>query len=179
MKSAYFPEMDTPTPDPEQTPSVPPTPQPSAPPPTVPQAFTPQTPEPPSPAPQPPAAPAPAPVSGGITEQQWIVFLHLSAFGGMILPSLGHILGPLIIWLVKKPESPTIDAVGRNVLNFQISWTIWMFVAVILAVVASCLVVPIVLPFAVAIAWVVFVIIGAMKASKGETYAFPLTIKML
>lgn len=97
----------------------------------------------------------------------------------MILPSLGHILGPLIIWLVKKPESAAIDAAGRNVLNFQISWTIWMFVAVIIGFVGSCLVVPIILPVGLGIAWVVFVILGAVKASNGETYEFPLTIKML
>lgn len=97
----------------------------------------------------------------------------------MVLPSLGHILGPLIIWLVKKPESPAIDAAGRNVLNFQISWTIWMFVAVIIGFVGSCLVIPIVIPVALGIAWVVFVILGAVKASNGEMYQFPLTVKML
>jgi uncharacterized Tic20 family protein len=129
----------------------------------------------PTPVPQPPLQPAP----GGITEQQWIVFLHLSAFAGMVIPSLGHILGPLIIWLVKKPESPAIDAAGRNVLNFQISWTIWMVVSLVVGFAGSCLVVPIVIPFALGIAWVVFVILGAMKAGNGETYKFPLTIKML
>lgn len=129
----------------------------------------------PAPTPVPPQQPAP----GGITEQQWLVFLHLSAFAGMVVPSLGHILGPLIIWLVKKPESPAIDAAGRNVLNFQISWTIWMFVSIIVAFAGSCLIVPIVLPVALGIAWVVFVILGAMKASNGETYKFPMTIKML
>ena len=97
----------------------------------------------------------------------------------MVIPSLGHILGPLIIWLVKKPESPAIDAAGRNVLNFQISWTIWMFVSIIVAFVGSCLIVPIIIPFALGIAWIVFVILGAMKASNGEAYQFPLTIKML
>lgn len=97
----------------------------------------------------------------------------------MILPSLGHILGPLIIWLVKKPESPAIDAAGRNVLNFQISWTIWMFVAVVVGFAGSCLVIPLVIPVGFLIAWVVFVILGAVKASNGETFEFPLTIKML
>lgn len=127
---------------------------------------------PPSPAPQQPAP-------GGITEQQWILFLNLSALAGLVIPALGHILGPLIIWLVKKPESAAIDAAGRNVLNFQISWTIWMVASVVLAAVGSCLVVPIFLPFAVGIAWLVFVIIGSIKASNGEAYTFPLTIKML
>lgn len=155
--------MDTPPPAPNPEPTPEPTP--------LPQPAT----------PQPPAAPAPQPstAAGGITEQQWIVFLNVSALAGMVIPSLGHILGPLIIWLVKKPESAAIDAAGRNVLNFQISWTIWMVVSIILAAFGSCLVVPIILPFAVAIAWLVFVILGTIKASKGETYAFPLTIKML
>ena len=129
----------------------------------------------PSPAPLPPQQPG----AGSVSDQQWIVFLHLSALAGFVIPSLGHIVGPLIIWLVKKPESPAIDAAGRNVLNFQISWTIWIFVSVIIGFAGSCLVVPIIIPFGLVIAWLVFVIIGAVKASNGETYQFPLTIKML
>jgi hypothetical protein len=123
------------------------------------------------PAPLPPQPPGP----GGISEQQWIVFLHLSAFAGILLPSFGHILGPLVIWLIKKPESPAIDAAGRNVLNYQISWTIWM-VAAFLTIWAC---VGAILFPAVVVAWLVFTIIGAVKASNGETYKFPLTIKML
>ncbi len=134
--------------------------------------LNPQEPAPQVPAPQPPAP-------GGITEQQWILFLNLSALAGFVIPSMGHILGPLIIWLVKKPESAAIDAAGRAVLNFQISWTFWMVASVILAFVGSCLIVPIVLPVAVGIAWLVFVIIGSVKVSNGEPYTFPLTIKML
>jgi len=143
-----------------------------------PQSSLPAEPTPSTPPPIPPAAQTPA-ASGGITEQQWIVFLNISALAGFVVPSIGHILGPLIIWLVKKPESAAIDAAGRNVLNFQISWTIWMVASVVIAAVGSCLVIPIVLPFAVGIAWIVFVILGTIKASNGEPYAFPLTIKML
>ncbi len=132
----------------------------------------------PSSAPSDPPAPV-TPPPGNITEQQWIVFLNISALAGLVLPSLGHIIGPLVIWLVKKPESTAIDAAGREVLNFQISWTIWMIVSVAVAVIGSCIVVPIILPFAVGIAWLVFVILGTLKASNGEPYKFPLTIKML
>ncbi len=135
---------------------------------------------PPAPNPEPtPQPPLPPPAPGGITDRQWIVFLHLSALAGLVLPSFGHILGPLIIWLIKKPENAEIDAAGRDVLNFQISWTIWMVVSVVVAFVGSCLFIPIVLPAGVFIAWVVFVILGAVKAGNGETYKFPLTMKML
>jgi uncharacterized Tic20 family protein len=125
----------------------------------------------PSPAPLPPQPPAP----GGASEQQWIVFLHLSAFAGIVLPSFGHILGPLIIWLIKKPESPAIDVAGRNVLNFQISWTIYGIIAGL----SFFFCVGAFLFPAVVVAWLIFTIIGAVKASNGETYKFPLTIKML
>ena len=81
--------------------------------------------------------------------------------------------------MCEKPESPEIDAAGRNVLNFQISWTIWMFVSIIVGFAGSCLVIPMVIPIGLGIAWIVFVILGAVKASNGETYQFPLTIKML
>lgn len=148
------------------------TPPPSPNPEPTPQPSTPEPPATPPPAPQPPAA-------GGITEQQWLVFLHLSAFGGIVIPSLGHIIGPLVIWLVKKAESPAIDAAGRDVLNYQISWTIWMFAAIVIAAVGSCIIVPIVVPFALAIAWLIFVIKGALAASRGETFKYPLTIKLL
>lgn len=130
------------------------------------------------PAPDPAPVPQPPP-AGGISDQQWIVFLHLSALGGFVLPALGHILGPLIIWLVKKPESAAIDEAGKNVLNFQISWTIWMFAAVTVGFAGSCLIIPMVIPLGLGIAWLVYVILGAVKASNGETYKFPLTIKML
>ncbi len=71
---------------------------------------------------QPSPAPVPPPASGGDpAERQWIVILNLSGLAGIFFPSFGNILGHLIIWLVKRPESAAIDAAGRNVLNFQIS----------------------------------------------------------
>ncbi|MEI6071262.1 MAG: DUF4870 domain-containing protein [Verrucomicrobiae bacterium] len=127
--------------------------------------------------PQVPAPQQPAP--DGISERQWIVFLNLSGLAGLFLPSVGNILGPLIIWLIKKPESAAIDAAGRNVLNFQISWTIWIILSAIVGGAGSCLIVPLIIPLAAYIAWLVFAIIGAFKASNGEAYAFPLTLKML
>jgi uncharacterized Tic20 family protein len=87
----------------------------------------------------------------------------------------GNILGPLIIWLVKKPEMPGLDTVGRTVLNFQISWTIYAIIAGL----SIWLCIGVVLVPAVLIAWLVFLILGAVKTSNGEPYQFPLTIKFL
>lgn len=96
-----------------------------------------------------------------------------------MFPSIGNILPPLLIWLIKKAEMPALDPVGRSVLNFQISFTIYLIASAIIFGITYCVVVTAVLPIAVYIAWLVFTIIGGVKASNGESYVYPLTIKML
>ena len=105
----------------------------------------------------------------------WCVMCHLSALAGFVIPGVGHILGPLIVWLLKRGDAPEIDANGKEALNFQISMLIYYVVAGIL-----CL---ILIGFALlAILHVlnlVFVIIAAVKVSEGHTYRYPLTIRLL
>lgn len=128
----------------------------------------------------PPVTPEPLPPSPGPVDpatQQWKVILHASAFAGFLIP-FGNILGPLIVWLIKKVELPLIEPEGRKVLNFQVSYMIYGVAAVIIATVGSCLYVPIILPLVVAIAWLVFTIIGTVKASNGEDYQFPYVLKL-
>lgn len=124
--------------------------------------------------------PSPPPLPPGNNEasaRQWTTILHLSALAGLVLVGFGHILGPLIIWLLKKNDIPGLDAAGKNVLNFQISWSLWFFVSGLVAAVGSCLLVPLALPVATFIAWLAYVINGAVKASNGGTCHFPLTIR--
>jgi uncharacterized Tic20 family protein len=129
----------------------------------------------------PPVSPEPLPPSPGPvdpTTQQWKVILHASAFSGLVIP-FGTILGPLIVWLIKKTELPAIDPEGRKVLNFQISYAIYGIASIIIATVGSCLYVPIILPIIVGIAWLVFTILGTVKTSNGEDYKFPYVLKLL
>ncbi len=100
--------------------------------------------------------------------------MHLLGFSGFVFP-LANIAAPLILWLAKRNESENVDRVGREVLNFQISYTIYLIVGVILApVLIGLLVLPV-----VSILWIVFMVLAATKASKGERFAYPLTIKFL
>lgn len=119
--------------------------------------------------------PVPPPVPPSASDaQQWITLTHVSAFAGLLIPC-GNIVGPLIVWLLKKEEFPAVDAAGRQVMNFQISWSIYMVVAVAsIWVCIGALLAPL-----VGLSMLVFTIIGAVKASKGEAYTFPLTIKFL
>jgi uncharacterized Tic20 family protein len=100
---------------------------------------------------------------------------HLLSFIGFIGVPFGNILGPLVIWLMKKDEDAFVDEVGKEVLNFQISVTIYGLVCGVLTlVVIGFFLLPILL-----ILVVVFTIIGAMKANEGILYRYPLTIRFL
>src|SRR5437762_6437358 len=105
----------------------------------------------------------------------WNVLCHATALAGFFVPWAGHILGPLIIWLAKRGESPEIDAHGKESLNFQISMLIYDVIAGILCIVL------IGIPILIAL-WVlntVLVIIASIKASEGKLYRYPFTIRLL
>ena len=119
------------------------------------------------------------PASGGDSAESirsWCIGLHLSGLSGLVLSfALAHVVVPLIIWLVKRGDSPEIDATGKEVLNFQISYTIYSVIAGALCfVLIGFVILPIVL-----IVWLVSIIIAAVKTSNGEGYRYPFTIRFL
>ena len=52
---------------------------------------------------------------------------HLSSLAGSVIP-FGNIVGPLVVWLIKKDEYAFVDDQGKESLNFQISITIYTVV---------------------------------------------------
>ena len=119
----------------------------------------------------------PNPPSGPSIEQ-WKVILHLSGLAGIPFPFGGNIIAPLIIWLIKKPVSPALDAEGRKVLNFQISYFLYAVLASAVASSLFFLFFPFALPLIVFVAWLIFTVLGAVKISNGEEYRFPLVIRI-
>lgn len=116
------------------------------------------------------------PASSSESALSWCIGLHLSGLSGLILSfALAHIVVPLVIWLVKRADSPEIDSTGKEVLNFQITYTIYSLIAGALCfVLIGFLILPIVL-----IVWLVCIIIAAVKTSNGEIYRYPATIRFL
>jgi len=104
----------------------------------------------------------------------WGMLCHLAALAGYIIP-FGNIVGPLIAWQIKKDTSEFVDYHGKESLNFQITVTIAMFVSFILFLVL----IGIFLVIAIPIVSLVLVIIAAVKASNGERYRYPLTIRLV
>lgn len=107
--------------------------------------------------------------------RSWCVMCHLSALAGFIVPGFGHVLGPLIVWLIKRGESPDIDTHGKEALNFQISMLIYNLVAGVLCL----LLVGFVLLGILHILNVVFVIIAALRAGEGQFYRYPIAIRII
>ncbi|NIM90730.1 MAG: DUF4870 domain-containing protein [Candidatus Aminicenantes bacterium] len=107
-------------------------------------------------------------------ERTWGLIAHLSALAGFIVP-FGHIIGPLVIWLIKKDESPFVDDQGKESINFQISMTLYAVVAAVLVLV----VIGIFLLIGIGILDVVLVIVAAVKANAGEKFRYPLTIRFI
>lgn len=92
-----------------------------------------------------------------------------------ILGIITGFIGPLIIWLIKKNDSPFINDQGKEVLNFQITAIIAYFVAFL----SIFILIGIVLVPAVIICYLVFLILGAVKVSKGQAYRFPFALRLL
>lgn len=115
-----------------------------------------------------------APASSGISTESrnWGAIGHLSAFVQFVgVPAL---IGPLVVWLLKRDDVFAGDQ-AKEALNFQISMTIY-FIA---SLVAILLLVGLVLVPIVVISWFVLTIVATIKASNGEYYRYPATIRFI
>lgn len=89
-------------------------------------------------------------------------------------------IGPLVIWLVKKDDAPFVDDHGKEALNFQITVLIAMLVSGLLAF--ACIgfvLMPVVWVVDIIFCIIIFCIIAAVKASRGEAYRYPLAIRFV
>jgi len=126
--------------------------------------------QPPAPEPGPP----PPPESPDKNARTMGMLCHLLALCGVVIP-LGNIIGPLVIWLLKKDDHPFIDDQGKESLNFQIT----MSIALVISGVLICAGIGVFLLPIVGIADLVFVIIATIKANGGEAYRYPFAIRLI
>jgi uncharacterized protein len=105
----------------------------------------------------------------------WTVLCHATALAGFFVPWAGHILGPLIVWLAKRGDSPEIDAHSKESLNFQISMLIYSLIAGVLCLVL----IGFVLLGILHILNLVLVIIASIQASEGKLYRYPISIRLI
>jgi uncharacterized Tic20 family protein len=106
--------------------------------------------------------------------RRWGLLLHLSVLAGYALPIAGVVV-PIAIWQLKKDALPTIDAHGKNAVNWLISLGIYAVVCGILAIAL----IGIPLLMALGVVAVVFPIVAAIKANNGEVWKYPMAISFL
>ena len=107
-------------------------------------------------------------------ENMWAMFCHLGGLVGAVLPP-GNIILPLIIWLKYRDEYPLVNDQGKEAINFQISITIYAIACAILIFVA----IGVFLLFALGLFAFIVIIIATVKASSGEKYKYPMTIRLI
>lgn len=125
----------------------------------------------------PPPPPSPPPIDK--TERTWAMLCHLTTLVAFLGIPLANIVAPLVIWLLKKEQYPLVDDQGKEALNFQISLTLYVIVAVLLTL--TVILAPITIPLLIALLVfdIVMTIIATIKANDGVAYRYPLTIRFI
>ena len=117
---------------------------------------------------------APGPTESDPNARTMGMLCHLLALSGFIIP-FGSIIGPLVIWLIKKDQIPFVNDQGKESLNFQIT--------VILALIACFVLMFVVIGFfllpVVGITALVFIIIASIKANQGIAYRYPFALRLI
>ncbi|MGH8774841.1 MAG: DUF4870 domain-containing protein [Jiangellaceae bacterium] len=113
----------------------------------------------------------PAPVAD--SDRNWAVGAHLSAFLAAYI-ALGFI-GPLVVLLIRGDRSPFVRRHAVEALNFNLTVLIYIAIFVVLAFIL----IGIPLLIGLGILYLVTVITGAVRASSGRDYRYPLTIRFV
>ncbi|MCH1931119.1 DUF4870 domain-containing protein [Shewanella sp. A25] len=108
------------------------------------------------------------------SDREFGLLVYASSFIGYLVP-FGSILGPLILWLMKRDESAFVDRCGRSCLNFKLSMLVYVLIGAVLAIIG----IGFILLLALAALDLICTVIGLIKASEGQVYRYPLTIKFI
>jgi uncharacterized Tic20 family protein len=129
--------------------------------------------QPPVPPQQPPVPPQggygqPQPSMNPADEKLWATLVHI---GGIFFEFLPALIG----YLVLKDRGPFIRSHTRTALNFQLT----LLIAEVVGWITSIIIIGIIILIAVYVVRIVFSIIAAVKANRGEFYTYPLAIPFL
>jgi hypothetical protein len=117
------------------------------------------------------------------SERTYAIFNHLIgllSLADVVIPLVG-LLGTLIMWRVKRAESPFLDDHGREATNFQLSTLLYLIVGIVFAIITFGLGVILAVPAGIALMILMLVgcIRGAIAANRGEYYRYPMCIRFI
>ena len=104
-------------------------------------------------------------------DRQLAMLTHLSGLAGYVVP-LGGIIVPIVIWFTKS-ENKTISAIAKQAIFLNIAVFIGVLASLALALTVILIPVTIIACIALGLAALILPIVGAVKASDGEYYSYP------
>jgi len=107
--------------------------------------------------------------------RQWAMICHLVALSGLLANGIGFLLGPLVVWLVKRVDDPFIDEQGKEAVNFQLT----MFLVGFLCIPFVIVLIGIPMLIVVFLLMIIFPVIAAIQAGEGVHYRYPLSIRFI
>lgn len=116
----------------------------------------------------------------GADERTWAMFGHLRAFSAF-LTGICMVIGPLIVWLIKRDTMPFVADQAKEALNFNITVLLVGVALVLLVILTFGLGVLIAWPVGVVVfvGWVVMTIIATVNANNGTFYRYPFTLRLI
>jgi len=107
-------------------------------------------------------------------EKGYSVGMHLTTLAMSIVP----VIPALVMWQIKRQESPYVDDHGKEVVNFQISLTMYGIGATIFTIVTMGLGAVIVWPVFLLFA-LITLIMGAVAAGNGRYFRYPACVRLI
>ena len=107
----------------------------------------------------------------GMEERTYLMVMHLAQFASWVVPFAGIII-PILMWTTNKDTNAEVDRHGKNILNFTISYTIYLIALLIIIIGIPFLI--ILIPI-----YLIAIIIASIKASNGEFWKYPLSIQFI
>jgi hypothetical protein len=115
------------------------------------------------------------PSEGDPSQYKWGMVIHLSALIGLLLP-LGLVLGPLLVWMLKKNDGKFFDEQGKKAVNFQLTILLLAFMFALLGIVIKPL---FALAFVTGIAGILFAIIAGINVNSNGDYNYPFSFNFI
>jgi uncharacterized Tic20 family protein len=108
-------------------------------------------------------------------DRTWAMIAHFSALAFFILPPIGGVVGPLVVWLLKREQSAFVSEAAKEAINFNVTVLIGYAVCALLVFVF----IGFLLAAALFAFWLVMTIVAGIKASEGVHYRYPLALRIL
>lgn len=107
--------------------------------------------------------------------RKWAMLCHYAAFAWFLAPMIGNVVGPLVVWQLKRESHPFVDAQGKEALNFQITLSLALMLCGLLA----WLLIGFPLMALVSVVGLVLTVIGGIRANEGKPWRYPFCLRLL